>query len=87
MYVCTGTLGDNITGHLYLAKNLIDTLYLAMLHDVINPMITQVVENPVDFPEDQFISEERSSSNRTIKPLITEKMSEITSIRIIQINR
>lgn len=45
--IWAGILGNYIIGPLFINENLIGELYLTLLRDIIDPMITQVVENAV----------------------------------------
>lgn len=58
-----------IIGILFLSANLILDGYLALLQDEINPIITQVVENFMDFLEDQIICEENLPTERLLYSL------------------
>lgn len=68
IYVCKN-FSLYIIGILFLSANLILDGYLALLHDEINPIITQVVENFMDFLEDQIICEENLSTERLLYSL------------------
>lgn len=51
-------LGNNIIDNFFMTENSTGNHYLTILQDAINPMITHIVENSVNFPENHFISEE-----------------------------
>lgn len=57
--VWAGILGNSIIGPLFLQTNLNGDLYLEMLQDAIDPLITEVVENSIDYPQDEKIEEEK----------------------------
>lgn len=57
--VWAGILGDNVIGPFFLTENLTGDLYFELLENVIDPKITEVIENTIYFPAEEVIHEEK----------------------------
>lgn len=56
--VWAGILGNAVIGPVFIEENLNGQLYLELLTDIINPLITESIENQVDERGDQLIQED-----------------------------